>query len=347
MQSEASNIVSSHLWCDDLDGVEKKAVQILKGEWDMASEYAHARIDYENWHVMLKNPKKSDTCRPSIRRVRVVKLVSGKHLTCSCNLFIQIGVCCRHVLHVSRNVNQHCFHVTNWKIYNFHYLREDTTEEMNTMFENLAFNDPIPDVLITNMASSDSYPVLSDEDMPLAEFENVLNSKWPIITNWPKEDLIEAARKTGMNHDAPLGMHHEFSQNIENELFDQCLENNDNYSASCSGKSPSKTEEHISLYNHMLPHVKEISKYESSMSANMRRCIDLQMSNILSKSIAHAAGGCEPTDDEIKALESTTTASSAQAMAHESHEDSHTYVSLTPSVDRRQKDKRIKQCWEV
>ena len=48
---------------------------------------------------------------------------------------------------------------------------------MNAMFENLAFNDPVPGVLVTDVALSDSYLVLSNEDVPLSEFEKVLNSK--------------------------------------------------------------------------------------------------------------------------------------------------------------------------
>ena len=104
------------------------------------------------------------------------------------------------------------------------------------MFENLAFNDPVPGVLVTDVALSDSYLVLSNEDVPLSEFEKVLNSKQPIITNQPRADLIEAARKTSMNHDAPLRMHHEFSQNVEDELLEECLKNNGNHSSNIASK---------------------------------------------------------------------------------------------------------------
>ena len=224
-QTEASKITASHLWVQGFDGIEKFALQLIKGEWDKINEHASVRVSQEKWLVMSVAHRKSHGPKPNVKRVRVVTLIDGKLLACSYDLYLQIGIACTHMLKLMNEITEECFFIANWKCYNFHYLREDSSDELNKMFEEAAFTNPSPGVMMKNVTTETHYPSFCCKKVPFSEFEAILHAKWPVVDDWPLDTLKEAARKTIMNSDAPLGMHHEFSQNIEMEMLGDCLEN--------------------------------------------------------------------------------------------------------------------------
>ena len=75
--------------------------------------------------------------KPTFKWVRIVKLVNGCYLVCSCNLHENIGIGCVHVATTIDDITVHFWHIMHRKSCSFYYLREGTTESMNKMFEDL------------------------------------------------------------------------------------------------------------------------------------------------------------------------------------------------------------------
>ena len=150
-----------------------------------------------------------------------------------------------------------------------------------------------------------------------------------------------------MNSDAPLGMHHEFSQNIEMEMLGDCLENQSSEAENLplsTGNENSKSKQ--TLFESFKVCGDFVSKCEKSMSASMRNYVEHQLNDLMAKTIANSMGNFEPdsegSGEDFKNSEPINEKSETCGEKN----DSHHYVSMLPATDRRSKDKRLKQGWE-
>ena len=100
------------------------------------------------------------------------------------NLYTEIGVVSGHILYITNNRYKYCWNVSYWKSYTFHYLRDNTSDELNKIFENIAFLNPYLGVLETFIESSEFYPVFCKHK--IGQFEEIYYSKWLVIKNWPQ-----------------------------------------------------------------------------------------------------------------------------------------------------------------
>ena len=96
--------------------------------------------------------------KPTFKWVRIVKLVNGCYLVCSCNLYENIGIGFVHVATTIDDMTVHFWHIIRRKSCSFYYLREGTTESMNKMFEDLELINPPPGVCFDNVPSYDNCP---------------------------------------------------------------------------------------------------------------------------------------------------------------------------------------------
>ena len=82
-----------------------------------AKFYACMRIDDETWYVMrfYFDLHQENNKIPLFKRFKLVKLVNGCYLACSCNLFIHIGVACVYIATIVNEINAHFWHEMHWK----------------------------------------------------------------------------------------------------------------------------------------------------------------------------------------------------------------------------------------
>ena len=98
------------------------------------------------------------------------------------------------------------WHTMHWKSYAFYYLREGTSDELNNMHEDLAFNNSQPGVCWGKATSEQSYPVLSTDQVTASSFTDVLESEWTIVLNWSYDMYELAIDMHDVENHASLGM---------------------------------------------------------------------------------------------------------------------------------------------
>ena len=76
---------------------------------------------------------------PVFKRVRVAKLVNSCYLKYSHNLCGIIGLSYAHEAVVIDEITAHVWYAMHSKSWNLHCLREGTSDELNQMYEELAF----------------------------------------------------------------------------------------------------------------------------------------------------------------------------------------------------------------
>ena len=121
------------------------------------------------------------------KRVRIVKLVNGYYLKCSCNFYTHIGTCCVHIAVTIDEITVQLWHAMHAKSCNFHHLREGTSDQSNQMYEDLVFTNSPPRAHWDNIPSSNNCPQISSNLVNSSSFTDVLKSEWPIVLNWTFE----------------------------------------------------------------------------------------------------------------------------------------------------------------
>ncbi|MGH7954590.1 MAG: SWIM zinc finger family protein [Gloeomargaritales cyanobacterium] len=73
-------------------------------------------------------PNESLPCKtvPHFNRVRVVTLVRGKFLRCSCGFFSRHDLPCSHVLCITDELNSKMCGLEWWKAYDRHFLKDES-----------------------------------------------------------------------------------------------------------------------------------------------------------------------------------------------------------------------------
>ena len=121
--------------------VNPKALQWFYNIWKNKDSYVYMRVDYETWYVMRLHYDfdSENNIMPIFKRVRIVKLINGCYLCCSCNLYKIIGIGCVHIAAIVNEITVHFWHVMHYKSYNFYYLREGTSDVINNVYEEFGF----------------------------------------------------------------------------------------------------------------------------------------------------------------------------------------------------------------
>ncbi|MGH7974330.1 MAG: hypothetical protein ACREBR_02295 [bacterium] len=117
-------------------------------------------VDDETWwvqHTTCTAPNEdliSSKTIPKFNRVRVVTLLQGKFLCCSCGFFSRHDLPCPHVLCVTGELNSTMCGLHWWKAYDQHFLKDEYITEQ--MLEIIRYHPPgIP---VEKMSTYDKYP---------------------------------------------------------------------------------------------------------------------------------------------------------------------------------------------
>ena len=172
-----------------IDDINPSDLQSFCDQWKNKKYCACMRAYYENWYTMWLcfDLDEENHATHIFKRVRVFKLVNGRCLACSCNLFEHIGVVCVHISKIVNEISVYFWHAIHWKSCNFYYLREGTSDFMNNMCEILAFTNKTLGACWDNVPSCQNYTFLSSNDVAPSHFTEVLESEWPIVLNCPFE----------------------------------------------------------------------------------------------------------------------------------------------------------------
>ena len=222
-----------------------------------------------------------------------------------------------------------------YKSYNFYCIREGTSDVINNIYEELAFNNYLSGAHWNKMPSCDDHPCVSSTNVTPSSFIAILESEWPIVLNWPYEMCEKSIDMHNLDNGTPLGMDMELCSNISLDNLDydnSCEDDADNYTLNFQSNSA------IPLHHSMHPYIKEISKYESHMSEEMRAYIDQSM-NALLGTVVNSVTTQLNKDSEIDNNESKVSIIDDNSQGR--------FASMYPAHDKRKKDKRLKAYWEV
>ena len=329
-QREAAQLGATSLWSTGIDHVTTEGARVFFGRWQSRTEYAHVRIDKDTWLVMCPNPKKKTKEKvPQFHRCRTVRRVDGKHLECDCNFMANFGMACPHILNVTNEVHESCWHVRWWKDYNFWYCRDGTSDADNKLWESLAFENPVYPGVLYDGPDADQYPVLSDPAVPVDAFLKVKDSPKPVVLNYSPE-MIDTALARIAAKLPPAGMSQEVTY-AKGHIIDDADDfdfgggdEDDDY----DDRKPAAEEP---IYHQLLPHVKEISKREDQLTDEMRVYIDRQMAKLAMEAQSNAAGKFHPQPmDEDGGME-----------MEDGMDVDGGWTSLNHATDTRSQDERI------
>ena len=77
------------------------------------NHHACMRVDFETWYVMRLHYDldEENNIKTMFKQIRVVKLVNGCYLVCSCILYANIGIGCVHISTMIDDMAVHFWHV--------------------------------------------------------------------------------------------------------------------------------------------------------------------------------------------------------------------------------------------
>ena len=203
------------------------------------------------------------------------------------------------------------------------------------MYEDLAFINPPPGVYFDKVPSCEKYPFLSSKEVDPSSFTDVLESEWPIVLNWSFELNEKAIDMHDIDNITPLGIDMELSSNIDIRNFnhvDAFNSDTENFILTCSSAR------NIPLYHSMHSCIKEIAKYEDSITDEMKDHIETTLNSLL---------GAVANNAKTKLSNDTNTDKTSKWISQSTSKTEETIQSLYPNHDKRNKDKRLKAYWEV
>ena len=135
--------------------------------------------------------------------------------------------------------------------------------------------------------SSTIYPSFSNTDLDLNLFNEVLDARYPVVINWPAEDVMKAIGLTNMS--AMHGMSQEVIDNADKEAyipFNSCnIDHGQNNMTIYKVPVDKHPVEETALYHHLSTFVKDICKHSKA-------CNDKQMQNYFDTVFHHVLTSC-------------------------------------------------------
>ena len=106
----------------------------------------------------------------------------------------------------------------------------------------------------------------------------------------------------------------------------------DNFTLTCNAVG------NVPLYHSMHSHIKEIAKYEDHITDDMKDHIDMTLNSLLGAVVNNA---------KIDLNNGANIAGTNKPISQSTDKMDERIQSLHPNHDKRNKDKRLKVCWEV
>lgn len=351
-QKIASNINKLAIWNNHQLQISSYAERLLKNEYDSKDKYIISRENKSKWIVTLKKEhmctsyNKDIKCvtTPRVRRVRIILYSENHGYSCSCKLYITMGITCRHIFSIGVPIMKECVHVRYWNNYDFYYLRADVSTELNEKLKKLyLYSNPF----LPLIDEPQEYPYYKCNINERNEMLSILAQNVPVFYNWDEEQINQAFKNTKMKEYTPSG----FSQTItENYTMSQDSNNVTLNGFDCALKE-------TNLYCHLMTYVSDISKYANHQDELLKEYLSKSMLQMVKNTILRCEGKID--NDELKQIisrDNNSTPKNCDGGGNNNRQKNDTptstiqmstqYINLLPNVDNRKKDTRIKYYFE-
>lgn len=204
-----NKVGKSNNWSDMKisDDLTEYGFESLKQEYDAAKDYVNVRSDILTFLVTMKRDlleARSKSIHPVFDKVRTVSYnPRTKVFKCSCCLFEDFGLVCRHILNIflslpiPHEINKHDISCAYWKLHEYFQLVDHKQNEyLNKVYEKLRDNDIEGPTCPENLFLC--VPITNNNELP-----SYFKTKGSVCLNYnlnkvKSTDIEEAFKPTGL-----------------------------------------------------------------------------------------------------------------------------------------------------